>query len=51
MYHYAALGIKFKYSLRRQRILDIGCGRGGGLAFLTNYYEPEIAVGIDNTSY
>jgi len=27
--------------------LDLGSGRGGGLAFLTKYYEPEEAIGVD----
>lgn len=30
-----------------KRVLDLGCGRGGGLAFLSKYYEPEEAVGVD----
>lgn len=30
MYHYAALGIKFQESLEGKRVLDLGCGRGGG---------------------
>jgi len=28
-------------------VLDIGCNRGGGLAFLTDYFEPELAFGVD----
>ncbi len=56
MYHYAALGklanlkslgIKNLETLSSKRILDLGCGRGGGLAFLSKYYEPAEAVGID----
>ena len=33
------------------RILDIGSGRGGGLAFLSKFYEPELAIGIDYSSH
>lgn len=31
--------------------MDLCCGRGGGLAFLSKYYEPSEAVGIDNSSH
>ncbi|TNV79820.1 hypothetical protein FGO68_gene2571 [Halteria grandinella] len=34
MYHYAALGIKFQDSLEGKRVLDLGCGRGGGCKWL-----------------
>jgi cyclopropane fatty-acyl-phospholipid synthase-like methyltransferase len=30
-------------------VLDIGCGRGGGIAFLAKYYKPELAIGVDNS--
>jgi 2-polyprenyl-3-methyl-5-hydroxy-6-metoxy-1,4-benzoquinol methylase len=30
LYHYAALGIKFQETLAGKRVLDLGCGRGGG---------------------
>lgn len=29
------------------KVLDIGCGRGGGLAFLTDNFKPSLALGID----
>ena len=35
-------------SLHGLKLLDIGCGNGGGLAFLTDYLQPSISVGIDN---
>eukprot|EP00347_Sterkiella_histriomuscorum_P016166 403354232 len=47
MYHFAALGVKNLEALSDKRILDVGSGRGGGLAFLSKYYEPIEAVGID----
>eukprot|EP00347_Sterkiella_histriomuscorum_P022129 403331581 len=50
MYHYAALGIKNKEDLFDQTVLDIGSGRGGGLAFLAQYFHPRLAVGIDISS-
>ena len=28
-------------------MLDLGCGKGGGIAFLAKYYLPFHAVGMD----
>lgn len=50
MYHFAALskilplseillGVRNEDSLKNKNILDIGCGRGGGLAFLAKHYN------------
>jgi hypothetical protein len=30
LYHYASMGIKFRDRLNGKRIIDLGCGRGGG---------------------
>jgi ubiquinone/menaquinone biosynthesis C-methylase UbiE/uncharacterized protein YbaR (Trm112 family) len=30
-----------------KRIIDIGCGRGGSISLLNNYYKPELIVGAD----
>lgn len=35
------------HDLENKDILEIGCGRGGGLAFLTKLLKPSSAVGID----
>ncbi len=35
------------HELENKDILEIGCGRGGGLAFLTKLLKPSSAVGID----
>ncbi|CDW84341.1 UNKNOWN [Stylonychia lemnae] len=45
------LGIKNLEGLSGRKILDLGSGRGGGLAFLTKYYEPEEAFGVDFSQY
>ena len=33
--------------LKNKNILEIGCGRGGGLAFVAKKYQPATAVGVD----
>jgi cyclopropane fatty-acyl-phospholipid synthase-like methyltransferase len=38
-------------TLKEKRVLDICCGRGGGLAFLAKYYEPKEAVGVDFSAH
>jgi len=35
------------HDLQNKDILEIGCGRGGGLAFLTKLLQPLSATGID----
>jgi ubiquinone/menaquinone biosynthesis C-methylase UbiE len=35
------------HDLKGKDMLEIGCGRGGGLAFLTHLLKPSSAVGID----
>lgn len=47
MYHFAALTSTGKSDLKGAKVLDIGCGRGGGLSFLAEHFEPEAALGID----
>jgi ubiquinone/menaquinone biosynthesis C-methylase UbiE len=49
--HTCTTGIKYLDSISDKRVLDIGSGRGGGLAFLAKYYQPEIAVGIDFSAH
>ena len=48
MYHHAAITSTDLPSLRGRKVLDIGCGRGGGLAFLNDYFEPTLAMGVDS---
>jgi hypothetical protein len=36
-----------KNKLSDVSVLDLACGRGGGLAFLVDYFDLREAVGID----
>jgi len=45
------LGIKNSDDLSGKSILDLGTGRGGGLAFLAKYFYPKRAVGIDISNH
>jgi ubiquinone/menaquinone biosynthesis C-methylase UbiE len=47
MYHKIAVvscGLK---TLKDKKVLDLACGRGGGLAFLANYFEIGESFGVD----
>jgi ubiquinone/menaquinone biosynthesis C-methylase UbiE len=43
LYHHLASAI----DLKNKDIVEIGCGRGGGLAFIASYFSPASAHGID----
>jgi SAM-dependent methyltransferase len=30
-----------------KKVLEVGSGRGGGLSFLTRYFKPKDALGVD----
>lgn len=30
-----------------RRVLEVGCGRGGGVSYVARYKRPEVAVGVD----
>ena len=47
MYYYAAVTMPSFKSLDGKSVLDLGCGRGGGLAYLANRYQVTKAIGID----
>ena len=47
MYHRVALGASGKQNLDGVTVLDLACGRGGGLAFLADHFELKSAAGID----
>ena len=38
-------------SLEGKSVLDLGCGRGGGLAYLASKHGVKEAIGIDTCQY
>ena len=47
LYHYMATSFKKNPNLQGLTILEVGSGRGGGLAFVMKNLKPEKAIGID----
>jgi ubiquinone/menaquinone biosynthesis C-methylase UbiE len=47
MYHRVAVLASGHSNLSGISILDLACGRGGGLAFLVDYFNLSEGVGID----
>lgn len=43
LYHHTASGV----DLKNKDIIEIGCGRGGGLSYVTRQFSPSSALGID----
>jgi ubiquinone/menaquinone biosynthesis C-methylase UbiE len=43
LYHHIAKNVDF----RNKALVEIGCGRGGGLFYLVKNWAPESAIGID----
>lgn len=43
LYNYVATGVDVK----GKDILEVGCGRGGGLSYIKRYLEPGSATGLD----
>ncbi len=47
LYHHLASSI----DLSGLRVLEVGCGRGGGADYIMRYFKPESMVGIDFSKY
>jgi len=43
LYDHVARGVP----LKGKRVLEIGCGRGGGCSYIARYLEPESVTGVD----
>lgn len=43
LYHRLAKTI----NLKDKHILEVGCGRGGGISYISRYFSPQRALGID----
>src|ERR1035437_1648898 len=46
LYHYVANHIDIK----GKDILEVGCGRGGGLSYINRYLKPKTVTGVDLNS-
>merc|ERR1719158_232041 len=49
LYYFVATGA-MKVDLRNRRVLEIGCGRGGGCNFIQSRLKPKEVVGLDFSS-
>jgi len=47
LYHYMATGFKKFPNLQGMDIVEVGSGRGGGLAYVVKYLKPKSALGVD----
>ena len=36
--------------MRGKNLLELGCGRGGGLRYVINEFHPKLVTGIDISS-
>jgi ubiquinone/menaquinone biosynthesis C-methylase UbiE len=43
LYHHTATGI----DMQGKSVLEVGCGRGGGLSYVARYLKPSNIVGVD----
>jgi ubiquinone/menaquinone biosynthesis C-methylase UbiE len=47
MYHRVALVATGKKTLANLKVLDLACGRGGGLGFLVDHFHLSNGTGVD----
>ncbi|MGA1977440.1 MAG: class I SAM-dependent methyltransferase [Bacteroidales bacterium] len=43
LYHLIATGVDIK----GKNILEVGCGRGGGISYINRYLSPDLLTGVD----
>lgn len=43
LYHHTAMG----FDVKEKDILEVGCGRGGGLSYINRYLLPKSVTGVD----
>ena len=43
LYHYAANSVE----IEGKKILEVGCGRGGGSAYIVRKFKPDFFIGVD----
>lgn len=47
LYYYICTGFKSIENYEGKHVVEIGCGRGGGLMFILKHLKPKSALGID----
>jgi len=47
LYHHIGTGFHEFRHFKNLDVMEVGCGRGGGLAFLCKYMPPASALGVD----
>ena len=47
LYHFLVANLGNVKSMKGQSCLETGCGRGGGLNYITNIMTPERMIGTD----
>jgi len=48
LYEYMAIQRTGLNTLTGKSVLEVGCGRGGGLFYLQHAYTPKMMVGVDS---
>ena len=51
MYHRVAVAHQNRQTLSGVKLLDLGCGRGGGISFLQEHFGLSQAYGVDISTY
>jgi len=47
LYHYVATSLNTVKNLAGKTVVEVGCGRGGGLNYVKRYLSPERCIGFD----
>jgi ubiquinone/menaquinone biosynthesis C-methylase UbiE len=47
LYHHVASTVDLTVDLSDKEVLEVGCGRGGGAAFIQRYFKPRSMTGVD----
>jgi len=50
LYHYLATGLGNWPNLEGKNVIELRCGGGGGIDYLTRYLKPNLCIGVDESS-